>query len=425
MPVLRRFTFIVVVLLASAWFSAAAPAPKPQGGEEEPKLPPLEGTLEDAEGKPVGNVSVEVYSLSRLRKVKDSLNADSEGHFRVPGHWANPDQDYCLVVRESDRIGWCNLFQQTVPQNEKGHRLRIQLLPLTKTAKGTLVDPNGKPLAGVPVHVASLLHEANRWALIPEGLLPGGKTDENGAFAVKLPAASGAWLWPGDGWRIAKRIEVPPDSNDVGRVELPEAGQISGRVLDAGGKPVKGAGVSAQAHQHEIFLAGSQHSITDAEGRYRVSGLPPGAYNVLFWPPESDIKLAAAAKDGAQVEAKKETIVDLKAVDGHLLTGKVIDPVTGQGVAGCYVGYYGAARPRSGATNMDMRTDAKGVFYFYVPLGEAYLYISDGRFQKSEDRSLTVPERGDVEVLTLRVGPARKADPRLGKPIPGAPKQPD
>jgi Carboxypeptidase regulatory-like domain len=385
---------------------AAAPVPKARGEEKTPEAPPIGGLVEDAERKPVGDVSIDVYSSYRLRKEKDPLKADEGGGFRVPGRWADPGENYCLVVRDPGRIGWCDVFQQMVPRKAE-RQLRIRLLPLTKTVKGTLVDPAGKPLAGVPVHIASLLHETNRWAMIPEGLLPGGKTDENGAFAVKLPAASGAWLWPGDPWRIAKRIEVTPESNDVGRVELPEAGQISGRVLDAAGKPVKGAEVSVQAHRHEIFLAGPYYAVTDADGRYRISGQPPGSYNVLFSPPESDIKLTAAAKDGAQVEAKKETVVDLKAIDGRLLTGKVIDDATGEPIPSCHVGYYGAARPRSGAACMMVRTDAKGAFHFYVPPGKSYAYIAEGRYQRiaGSEQEFEVAEKGEIEPIILRRGP--------------------
>jgi Carboxypeptidase regulatory-like domain len=405
LALLPRSIFLLFALSASAQL-AAAPAPKPQGGEEEPKLPPLEGRVEDADGKPVANISVEVYSFFRLRKEKDLLKTDAEGQFRVPGHWATPDHDHFLVVRDGDRIGWCDIFQQTALQKEKGRGLRIRLLPLTKTAKGTLVDPAGKPLAGVPVHVAALFHATNRWARIPDGLLQGGKTDEKGNFTVRLPVDAGAEVWPGDPWLVAKRISVKNDSDDIGQIDVPQAGQIVGGVLDAADKPVAGALVSVQAHRHEIFLAGPSYAVTDAEGRYRIGGQPPGTYNVLFSPPESDMKLTAAAKEGATVEAKKETVVDLKAIDGRLVTGKVVDDATGELVARCSVGYYGAARPRSGAACLMVRTDAKGAFRLYVPPGHSYVYIAEGRYQRvaGSSQEFEVAEKGEIEPIILRRG---------------------
>jgi Carboxypeptidase regulatory-like domain len=402
MTVLPKFRRHFSITGAALLVLAAAPVPKEKGSDPEPT--PIVGTVVDASDMPVGNVSIDVFRNYPRPKRMDPIKAGPDGQFRVSGHWANSAESRTLVVRDEGRLGWCEIRQQTYDQKVGQKQLRIHLLPLTKKVRGTLVDSAGKPIAGVLIQVGALLHRQNRFSGIFPYLVPGSKTNDQGAFEVTIPSTSGGWLWPDGPWLVRKRITFAYDDEDVGRIEVAEGGQISGRVLNFDGKPVVGAMVGAQAHR-EVPLAGPGSPITDAEGRYRISGLPPGVYNVLFWPPESNDKLAAPAKDGAAVDAKKETVVDLKAAEGRLLTGRVVDAESGEGARDCYVGYYGVARPRSGAAIIGCTTDTKGTFNFYVPPGMAYVYISGGQVNrlKESEYTLEVPEKGEVPPVVLRV----------------------
>src|SRR5262245_5253744 len=374
-------------------------APAPKGDDrDQPRKPSVDALIVDAEGKPCGDAVVEIYRTLTLTRDGEPFKATADGRLVIPGRVAHSGGHLTLALKDGERIGWCSPSNRPPPQGKEP--LRIQLLSLTRTVKGTLVDESGKPLAGVRVHAGTLTNGANGYSSVPPELIPPATTDDKGAFSIRLPPGTRAGLYPNDPWRIRKQIDVLPEAEDVGRVELAEAGQVAGEVLDAAGKPVAGASVFVQAHRHKVSTGGPVGAVTDAKGRYRISGLPPASYNVLFSPPDSDIKLAAAAKDGAQVEAMKELAADFKAIEGRLLTGKVIDAASEEAVAGCYVGYYGAARPRSGAAIMGAHTDAIGNFRFYVPPGLAYVYVAESA--QGNAVTLTVPEHGDVEPITLR-----------------------
>jgi hypothetical protein len=83
-----------------------------------------------------------------------------------------------------------------------------------------------------------------------------------------------------DGW-VGKTVEVVrEDTRSEVLVELIEGGTIEGRVTDERGEPVGGALVT-------ISSEGSITEVeTDAEGRYRVSGLAEGEVVVAVEPPE-------------------------------------------------------------------------------------------------------------------------------------------
>ncbi len=68
---------------------------------------------------------------------------------------------------------------------------RITLLPLDRTVTGHLVDPSGKPLAGVRIKTFQLRSPANGYAWFPgfgmkdELPMPNAVTDEKGKFHLK------------------------------------------------------------------------------------------------------------------------------------------------------------------------------------------------------------------------------------------------
>ncbi len=297
------------------------------------------------------------------------------------------------------------------------------------TVRGTLVDPDGNPQSGIRVAVDWLTQTANQGVNrhgVGEEDLGSATTDRNGTFVIRLPAGAHPALAPQDlDWQ-RRRITIKPDTRDLGRITLARAGRIQGRVVDtATGKPLESQRVFAQAQDssqvvHGFVSFGS--AMTDREGQYVIGGLSPGRFNVLFGgsvpTSEEQPLLTAPAVEGVDVSVARPAQADFHASTGRRLSGKVLDSDTGKPLAKISVGYYGPARPSSGAACMMVRTKADGTFEFHVPPGVSKIYVAEGdRRQHTESsRTLEVPADRDVVDVVLQAG-VRDARGRRDKAV--------
>ena len=94
-----------------------------------------------------------------------------------------------------------------------------------------------------------------------------------------------------------------------------KVGKISGKVLDAAGKPAVGASVSAWA----LNRAGSGWATTDKNGKYTLSGLPADTYRV-----EAYGKATGYVDKTAKVSSGKTATVNLKLPKVTKHKGKVV-----------------------------------------------------------------------------------------------------
>ncbi len=80
---------------------------------------------------------------------------------------------------------------------------------------------------------------------------------------------------------------------------------------------------------------------TDAQGRYRLTGLPKGAGNrILIVPDGSDRPYVVSARDVPDTPGLDPVTVDVELKRGVWITGKVTDKVTGQPIPGANVEYH-------------------------------------------------------------------------------------
>ncbi|MBI4612755.1 MAG: carboxypeptidase regulatory-like domain-containing protein [Planctomycetes bacterium] len=165
-------------------------------------------------------------------------------------------------------------------------------------------------------------------AALPEPVPPESARDEPGRPI----------LAPGDSWGPKTPPDLPapreptqnPESAETGepfwswektdpRPELPpgEPGSISGRVVDDAGEPIEGARVWLSS------LNFGAEALADANGEFRVSGLPPGEYRV-----EARFDGSLVQGEGPfRVEPRLETPVgDLVLVPGGTVEGEVVFP---------------------------------------------------------------------------------------------------
>jgi len=140
---------------------------------------------------------------------------------------------------------------------------------------------------------------------------------------------------------------------------LVRGGVITGKVIDADGRPVIGEYVrlvptDAKLGEAIEALFG-QDQQTDDRGVYRIYGLPPGSYKVAvgpsrgdiyeatrgrrtfkqtFYPDVTDEAKAKVVEVGSGAEALNIDIAVGRPVDGFAASGRVVDAETGQPLAG-------------------------------------------------------------------------------------------
>ncbi len=143
--------------------------------------------------------------------------------------------------------------------------------------RGTVSDVGGGPVEDVLVRVVRT-DVGSPFNFDRPGL--GAVTDEDGAFAIQL--ADGDYdvtTFHPDYVETKQKLRVDGGPRSLALTVTP-AGTLEGRVLArATGQPIEGAIVSRSADEGEGFLVqglGEDQAVTDAEGRFRMRGLPSG-----------------------------------------------------------------------------------------------------------------------------------------------------
>ena len=233
--------------------------------------------------------------------------------------------------------------------------------------------------------------------------LPRSVTDQAGRFTINLPTEAEASVQVRHARFLGPGRVIEADDKAVEPFVLEPAGGIAGRVIDATGRPVPKALVGAQLTEYRTrILGGWGETQTDDQGRFAITGLEPGVYNLLLEEAPGRPKATARAVEGLRVQAGQNTAALMKVIEGRPLRGIVIDQATDQPVTGIDVGCYGPARPQSGAAVESRKTDASGSFTFHVPPGEQYVYLMDGNtFSRLSRCTVDVPEKGEIAPVRL------------------------
>lgn len=412
---------IVVGLGGHEEQAAAAPASEPAA-----PAAPLVVKVVDALGHAMPNTKVQLLSHLDER----SWKANFEGMVNIPSELIDGFID--LIARpDATTFGWVEYVPGRA-EPEVGTRaqpLVLALRPLSRTMRGTIVDDSGRPIVGARVQVQGLsdaTSQVHRFGAVPRGTpwpLGEAVTDETGEYRLPMPDHASASLIARHPWYIGPYIACPEQGDVIAPTKLKEAGQISGVVTDAEtGRPVEGAYIGAQIliPNSDSFAGAGGQAVSDANGRYMIGGLEPEVYNVLFLRATGNPKLTAEAVEAVRVKARETVELPITARVGRRLHGTVVDDDTGQPLANMRIGYYGAARPRSGAAVMGTKSDAHGQFELFVPPGSAFVYIMHpGYGGRQREVNLVVPADRDPEPVAIQIfkhGPS--AQPRA----PGAMK---
>jgi protocatechuate 3,4-dioxygenase beta subunit len=196
---------------------------------------------------------------------------------------------------------------------------------------GRIVDNSGEPVAG-----ATVIHRAT-WNIDFEA-----RSAADGTFLLEgVPPFRDKKLIVVDGTHAPRLFEVARYDGgalDVGDIRIDDAGSIAGCVLNTSGSPVAGAIVKARPHDNPIrtgpgnfVMVGGEEknffrsleTVTDADGAFRIGGLPAGPLALFAFHPQY---LIGASRDLA-IESEEETSgVLLKLSAGLAIGGSVVGP---------------------------------------------------------------------------------------------------
>jgi hypothetical protein len=143
-----------------------------------------------------------------------------------------------------------------------------------------VLDPDGKPVARAQVLAAGpatseALRQRLYWTSDENPPLAPALTDASGRFRVeRAPDGAAVLLVRHPLYQLA---EVPvPAGQAAASVSLQGGGSVVGKVLDAGGDPVRGVVTLVPVDTRALVLSGT---VSDA-GRFGFGGLPAGSYTV-------------------------------------------------------------------------------------------------------------------------------------------------
>jgi protocatechuate 3,4-dioxygenase beta subunit len=331
--------------------------------------------------------------------------------------------------------------------------------------RGRIVVKDRGPLAGLPVDLfrASAMPflpalDSVLGALEPPAIRVGSvRTEADGRFSfAALQPRSFHVLQLGAGTgratvRIVDRSPGPGEVIDLGDIELPLGATLTGVLTDEDGAPVEGARVCVADFPAVAFSAGLAwldpdgalllrnvpapgtkviafpawavelernsplpEATTDAEGAFRLEGVPPGRPSIWVRRPGLVplVHGPVASEDGK--EKKLGTLVMKR---GATISGQVVDG-SGTGVAGIEVlaGPVGLAMVPLTFLRPCGETDAKGRFEIGCVGREKLMvvarrapgdpWVSEGPLEPDDQIVLRIEEPGSIRVLAVAPGGA-------------------
>ncbi len=256
---------------------AEAPRPPDHFLFQMEKATRVRGRVVDPDGKPVAGATVVIAAKNTYPRSKqwvnfsyESTKTDTEGRWLFNGVPEKPDSielaayDYLHLAEwpYSDSF-YLEAFQPLAALRDGSATL--QLPPRGTTIEGTVVDPDGHPVAGGYVTIGDAGGYANR--------IPPIKVDDRGRFRLGMkPGTNTSLLARSAGFGPAREaIGVGREPQRIA-LRLQRAHSVSGQVVDPKGKPIAGAAVGVRSWRGGESL--QLDLKTDAEGRFTWNEAP-------------------------------------------------------------------------------------------------------------------------------------------------------
>lgn len=204
-----------------------------------------------------------------------------------------------------------------------------------RTISGRVVDSGGAPIAGAKITVGDQTIAAGddgRFSQIPVPEVRGLESFVIGATEWHTTAV---FLLEGTAKGPARKLTLRAGENSIGDVVLRASGAVEGTVFDDRDLPVEGAFVTIDGLGRGKPAEGS-YARTDARGKYKLSGVPPGEAKLRVW-----LERRESVSDPVRVKAMEVAqappIALLRTAGERVMRGKVISSDNGEPVGGIRV----------------------------------------------------------------------------------------
>jgi RNA polymerase sigma factor (sigma-70 family) len=444
------------------------PAPADPGADPMRKVFTYAGRVLGPDGEPWCGAKLFIKGLTpgvvefRARGVSDpngtfrfDVRRDEFGEKGVVRPDRDPPEQYVAIAATAEGCGAVCVRAGTPEE-----RANLTLwLPAEEIITGRVVDLEGKPIAGVHVGVDLRSAQAGKdnkplpfdapaepgstvVSILPHDARHVGVTDKDGR--VILRGLSHGWLYDLSIWgptvvnakaQLVARPDKPKEvgghgvwTQEKGEPKLTRYGStftfvavpckpIVGVVREKGtGKPIADADVRTPFRRDDEPVAWAK---TDKDGKYRLTGLPPGVYTLTVRAPANTPYIDTESKVDASTPGIAAVTHDIEVERQPAVTGRLTDAATGKPVKG-WVEYRPLARnPNLKANPLlanfqlfahhppSAATDGEGRFTLPVLRGPGVLLVSaegdylPARLEKA-DRVAGVADTADPELIDCR-----------------------
>jgi RNA polymerase sigma factor (sigma-70 family) len=366
----------------------AAPAAAP-AADKAPATVTVSGQVLSPDGKPFAGakVSLPLITAAMDEKIADEeelikrldwsvrATTDADGRFRFTAPWPAGVR-FTSVTATADGYGFDGVTQHD-PKPDSFSDLTLRLAKDDVPVKGRVLDTEGRPVPGATALLMSveippngdlsaylaeyrrlvpLTYGKNCYLTPPPALAKPVKTDADGRFELRgvgrdriavvqikgpgvetavlrvltRPGVDAASLPQPGGKPGGNHADQPSYGPEFNHVALPVQA-VSGTVRERGtGKPV--AGVSVWGHA--IGRSGDAQAVTDAQGRYRLVGLPKAGQRRLILTPAADQPYLWAARELPDDPGLAAQTADFELTRGVVVTGRIYDKATGKPAEG-------------------------------------------------------------------------------------------
>ncbi|MCY1043823.1 carboxypeptidase-like regulatory domain-containing protein [Corallococcus sp. bb12-1] len=287
----------------------------------------LEGTVRDDQGRPLEGVRLKVNRQTLGdAPIREALT-DEAGHYRL-GPLLTSALDLFLT-----RAHFMNKVE-SIPRRDGVTTTWDFTLARAMSVEGSVVDTEGRPLAGVEVGLSpdgvTSRFIRDRASQLDEHTV----SDEAGRFLLDTEQEGTGRLFARATDFISTEVDVKVPSTEV-RVVLQQGASVSGIVVDAKGAPM--TDVTVKLWDTTPGSGKARTGTVDGQGGFSLRGLKAGHYMLEAW--RRTPGMAQSTSLPIELEEHTQAVVALRFEEGRTLEGMTVDtygqPIPGVQVRAC------------------------------------------------------------------------------------------